>query len=256
MGEAKLFLDKLYNNEPHEIIGKGGNGTAYLFTNYDSVILKVANKLTMCPTWNREYQIMELIKKKLKSPPTETVKIVLSSDYYLGDETCSLTLPRVYPVRNSNIAIHPQFGEKNRNSEYYGRGLYLGIEELGGYLNPKNMPIYCRDLGRAMGRLHYEAKVDALDIEVIIGYEDSKEYEEKDKDKIKLFIIDFDQVKKIDFKSKESFMDVCFSFEAVPYFPYPYSDSELYRAFSEGYLSVASKQGKLEYAEKVLEGYI
>jgi hypothetical protein len=128
-----------------------------------------------------------------------------------------------------------------------GRGNYIGTDDIRTLIGQEQMEAFAHSSGRFLAFLHYGAKVDASDMEYIIGYV-------KGEDRLRVYAVDFDRVKPINAYGSGTVAELEWSIAAEAYFPYP-SDEQLYPRFKSGYLEVAAEMGKADFAGSVIQRY-
>lgn len=251
-------------------IGHGGFGVVYEDLTDPGTCIKVSSKNSNCRKWSNEYKkIVDMISQINKttgfgSPALSGLKharIVRPSKFVdsssnARDGKCYMYMPRIYrPDGAEGPTIQAQLGVKTANLTHKGRGHFVGLKEIADFAGGKErdklrkwLKRVSYELGKLMALIHYVGRNDAVDIEVYMG----KLHRGRTP---KFFVADFDMSESIVEYSDEVVGRLVWSLEAVPYFPIADIDSELYDSFSEGYLRVASKAGRRDIAERVLEDY-
>lgn len=242
-------IDYLLNNlSKATILGQGGAGIVYTILD-DPVLSKYAYKMSKdmgtCREWKKEYNLTIDLQNKLKHLTTKYVKFVPIEDYHGTDLYCVMKMPRIRnPDNVSSYAIHTMFGEKQQHIFHASRGLFLGYDELKAYIPDERISECFSELGLVLGNIHYAAKYDGYDLEVILGV---------DSEGIKLNIIDFDLISPIE-KYDETTKDRLFQVLAyVPYFPT--INTPHYPKFKNAYLKVANDNNLLDFAESLMNEF-
>ncbi len=249
------FLQDLEQNKHIIELGRGGAGIVYRHEPNLKSVFKVSKVKTACRQWGKEFGILQLAQETLiQTVPDfekkfETVTINFPLDYVSQEKNdrCVIELPGIFHPEKENFMIHPQFGVDDLDYHQKTRGHFLGIKQLKNkYLPDKLIEKYVFELGKVLSYLHFGAKNDGYDLEILLGttYEDPT---------LKLFIVDFDLTENIDEYSKKTIKRMVWALDAVPYFPE--SDNALFIPFKKGYLEIANDLGLLEIAEKVLNEY-
>lgn len=247
------FHKHLYLNKDDLVkIGEGGMGKVYFDSSYPDRLFKISKSNIVCKDWGREYKTYHQIQSN-NAIGTDNVTVLQMYDFQTFNGTgCILELERVVNPINSNLTytIQPVFGILNQDSYTEGRGRYLGVNNLikQNLLTYESIKTICYDLGITLGELHYEDKIDGIDLELFLGYT-------FDDNNLMVFIGDFDQASSIDPRGKGSINTLVTSIDAFPYFPNLDQTPDLYSLFKDGYLKIGQETGYLDIAKKVLELY-
>lgn len=245
------------------MIGRGGFGRVYANDAIDSnIAIKFSKSRASCASFATEYKLasgIEIAKRESNfvDPNYKVIRVYADiSDVMLpGEEpesSCAFVMQRVHRPTL-------EFGSDNRLSyQVYlgsdtsvtspGRGNYLSKADLSALIGPERVKEFAQSAGRLLAFLHYGAKVDAVDMEYILGYVGT------DPTALKVYAIDFDRVRPITIYNATTVGQLEWSIASEPYFPYP-SDETLYPLFKKGYLSTAAQFQALITAETVLERY-
>jgi hypothetical protein len=248
-GDMDLFIEHLKRPDQVIPIGKGGTGTVYLDPSQPTYVFKVSNKQDTCRQFDAEYKIYNHINKH--SIDTELVKVLKMNGYKMTNNNtgCVLELSRVVnPIDPKlNYTIQVELGEDTYEYKDPMRGYILGKDQLVGknILSDDMLPVYSEHLGVVMGRIHYIVKNDAWDVEVYAG---------KDGKKTILYVGDFDRSLMIDAYTPDVIERMVWSLAAVPYFPTA-EQPNLFKAFTSGYMKIATSVGKEDIAKVVLSQY-
>jgi hypothetical protein len=218
---------------------------------FPKVAFKVSSNKKICRSWGKEYKVLNEINENLEQSSIEEpplVRINQSLGYkFLEDGRCVIAFPRIYSPGNTGYVIQAYLGQPTINMLLKGKGLLLGLKELAERFQ-LDLSEYAYQLGKGMGILHYIAKNDGYDIEVLLGHT----YNEPSP--LKLYIIDFDLSSMIREYNKETVERMIWGLEAVPHFPTP-ENPELFQAFTEGYMEIANLVGMGPIANEVLRTY-
>lgn len=234
-------------------IGRGGFGIIYTHKTDPKLCIKVSEKSENKPTkscreWSNEYKKIMEIKKKIYNniKNLKMTRIVFPTRFIETQTKCYMELPLIYrPDRDlDKPTIQALLGVESQRTVYNGRGEFIGLQEIRELISEPDLETACYELGIIMGLIHYIAKNDAYDIEVIIG----KEYHTK---KTRFYLIDFDLTNKIDEYDNKTIENMTWALDAVPYFPYKSVDPTLYELFRNGYYSIVPR----ELADSIFENY-
>lgn len=237
------------------IIGRGGHGEVYYISNKPKIAYK--QTLLECVELKKEYdnwylaylKYMEYTKYHLEI--RNKAQILKPSGWEKNGFGCKFQLSRVKPIEG-NYTTQAYIGEtENPNMDKIIkignaiRGRYIGPNILKKYTN---VDILAEMSGVLMAIIQYGAKLDGLDVELILGKVD-------DKDTIKLYIIDFDQTNLWeDPTNKEErkvlVMNLSYALIAETYFPN--INSQYHDSFVKGYLEVAKFFNYLSLANEVI----
>ncbi len=247
--------------EPLTLIGRGGYGSVYATPRYPAYAVKISNKSNTCRAWSNEYRKMMSIHHVLERnaiPELSTVRIIKPLGFTEMGDSCAMIMPRiVHPCSHSDTDMTPViqalFGDEKSYMPTSGRGTFLGLKYLDEYFSTEQMENSVYELGQAMSVLHYIARVNAVDIEVVLGKSSyrSPNYH--------LYILDFDLSEQITDYDKSAVESMIWSLLAVYYFPFPSVDKQsgrnLFPFFRNGYMCVAKRVGMEDIAELVMEKY-
>ena len=237
------------------IIGRGGYGEIYYMTKTPNVVYK--KSIDFCGDLKKEFdnhqKIYETYLNYLKYDKTIKNKYIVLKPYGYNTtkdnhiEKCVYNMTRIKPlsgpeVWQSYIGVDdPNTDNVFKNGNFL-RGRYMGYNTL------KKKGLDVKSLARGAGILialiHYGAKLDGLDAELVIGFTGVTK-------KPGLFIVDFDKTSPWKVENYETVKRLGWSLEAEPY--YPYSNNHLYKDFTAGYYKVAAWYGYLDLAKKVIE---
>jgi hypothetical protein len=244
-------------------LGRGGFGIVYEKKDNPSIAIKVSDKtiINSCRTWSNEYnkikEIIQHIENHKSYKKLEKVQLLDPLKFSETSSVCYMLLPRVYrpqekrskSSKSSDIpyyTVHALFGETSLQKKYLGRGEFIGLREIAGYVSKEDIKKMVEELGIMLALIHYIAKNDACDIEVFLGRDATSK-------KLKLFIGDFDKVSNIETFTQHTIDNLVWCMEAVEYFPKKEVDEELYTLFKEGYLSITGAEN--EYARQLFAKY-
>lgn len=232
-------------------IGRGGFGVVYLNKTDPKLCIKVSNKgraTNSCREWSNEYKKIMDIQKKL--PPVNNnrkmVRIVIPTKFVETDARCYMEMPLIYrPDRVlDGPTIQALLGVATDRTIHTGRGEFIGLREIRELVSESDLEKACYELGVLMGLLHYVAKNDAYDIELVLGREHHTR-------KPRFYLIDFDLSNKIKSYDTQTIENMAWSIDAVSYFPRPSVDAKLYRLFRNGYNRIVPR----EIADQVFADY-
>lgn len=233
------------------IIGRGGFGTVYYYSDRPGIAYKESH--TKCDDIRKEYEIWKKAYNayiKYGKSIRKKACILHPSNWKEFDSTCMFQMARVVPLEG-NYTWQAYIGDDENPErdlvfikEGKIRGRYMGPQTLSKYFNVEELAY---DAGILIGIVHFCAKLDGKDTELIVG----KLHKEEDS-KCRLFLIDFDQTGSWEgLEEKEAIDTLTWSLDAEPY--YPNEDSPYYDSFKEGYLKVAQKCNLEGFAEKILD---
>jgi len=249
------------------IIGRGGFGVVYTLLDRSDIVVKVSTQTNSCRQWSNEYEKIVIIRDRIIDTKfyksLTTVKLIDVREFSQQNAHCFMVMERVFrPVfgdcnpktfNKDSPTLQAQFGVDSSDLVHKGRGQFIGLQQIKGYLEA--CPMYqnatvetiCHELGIFIGLLHFIAKNDGYDIEVFLG----REYVEP---RLKVFIADFDLSEPITQYDKATISRMTFCLDAVPYFPSK-DNPDLFNRFANAYRSVAKSAGFLQVADIVLENY-
>lgn len=238
-----------------EQIGKGGFGTVYTLKDIPSLCIKKSSKNSTCRIWSDEYKKIKKIIEKTKVflDKLKIVNIIEPEDFFEDDfGNCYMILKRIYRPEGKNVikpTLQSLFGEKDYNETYEGRGQFIGIKQIKEYVSEENLEKAAYELGIAMGLLHFVAKNDAYDIEVLLGKEENSKI-------CRFYIIDFDLSENIEKYDKNTLDRMVWSLAAVDYFPNK-SNKKLLDLFIKGYMEIAAENKiNKEIVMYIIEEYL
>lgn len=249
------------------VIGRGGYGVVYTLLDRNDVVVKVSSQTNSCRQWSNEYEKIVNAFALMRITPLyqslTTVKMIDVKMFTREQDNCYMVMERVFrPVygdcnprtfNKDTPTLQPQFGIEDSDWISKGRGQFIGLKQIRGYLEScplhKNATVetICHELGIFIGLLHFVGKNDGYDIEVFLG----REYVDPH---LKMFIADFDLTETITQYDKDTIDRMVFCLDAVPYFPSK-SNPTLFTLFGNAYKSVAESVGLSEIADIVLERY-
>lgn len=247
----------------HEI-GRGGFGR--VFANEQicpAVLVKYSRSQAECTKFETEYEIAVHIaeqteKLHFRDDNVAVVKVIKEisnlRDISQGQTWCAMVMQRILRPRL-------QFGADNTLSyQLYlgnapeipphtsiGRGNYIGPMQAEQLLGRARVEALAMSMGRLIGFLHYGAKVDATDMEYLLGSTT------EEPDRLRVFAVDFDRVRKID-PAAEDPHNLEWSLAQEAYFP-TFEDMALYKNFKRGYLEQAKLYNYVTKASEVIELY-
>jgi hypothetical protein len=227
-------MDNLIGNE----IGRGGFGIVYQKKDDPSKCIKISDKSGgSCRKWSNEHKkINDIINNIELEYPNYTkfkfVEILKSLEFIETKKECYMILPRIYrPNKHDGPTIHAQLGCNSCSLVHKGRGEFIGLNEIRKYLPEDEIEIACHELGMMMALIHFIGKNDAYDIEVYLG-------KKKNSKKCRFYIADFDLSEEIKQYDPETIEKICWSLDAVPYFP-TNNNKKLFDLFKTGYSKIA-----------------
>ncbi len=245
-----------------EMIGRGGFGRVYGNDAMDpNIAIKFSRSKLACADFEVEYKLASRIHQRQRElgfadENYELIRVYADVPAVTlpdspEDSHCAFVMQRVHQPRL-------RFGSDNRLSyQFYlgsdvsvtspGRGNYIGVDDIRTLIGEEKMKDFAYSAGRFLAFLHYGAKVDASDMEYIIGYV-------KGEERLKVYALDFDRVKPINAYGSAAVGELEWSISSEPYFPYP-TDELLYPRFKSGYLQVANEMGMVDFAEMVIQRY-
>ena len=257
MGQQESLLNKVTQTELHEV-GAGGYGEVYTSEEYKEYAVKISRGFGCSSEIRKEFRIQQEVYENFHSEFNND-KILKYLDIVKVDEMgelengkCAIVMERICPLNNppvtelSGKTAHALVGDYDTRIKYHGkRGIFIGNQLLGNLIS---LPGLTEALGKFMAFMHFYLKLDANDLEFIIGSRCSSA-------KVMVFVLDFGMVEPMDEK-----MDVGMSLVGVPYFPiYCESDCEaelmikgnLVKIFWDSYIKQAETYG--DYGDKARE---
>jgi serine/threonine protein kinase len=241
------------NNIIGEEIGRGGFGIVYQKKDNSSQCIKVSDKsrgTTHCRQWSNEHKkIINFMNNIEIEYPNYSkfkfVKVLKSIQFVETSTECYMILPRIYrPNRDDGYTIQAQLGSDSCHIVHKGRGEFIGLKEIKEYMSDDDIETACNELGMMMALIHFVGKNDAYDIEVFLG----KELHSK---KCRFYIADFDLSEEIKQYDSETIERICWSIDAVPYFPHE-NNEKLFNLFKNGYSKICNNN---DLVEKIFENY-
>lgn len=241
-------------------IGRGGFGTVYANEAYPDLVIKYSQSAVSCASFGSEFEIAQRIqsaaeKHGFTDPNVEVVKVLAEvtniRSLLAGEPWCALVMHRVLRPRiefgaSNNMSYQAYIGEEGVTHSYPGRGNYIGPELIAEVVAPVKLERIATSLGRLLGFLHYYAKVDATDMEYILGTDATD-------DTPRIFALDFDRVKPIKNYTDKTVGDLQWAMSAESYFPMP--EQAIFSSFERAYIDMAASAGAKDFAEKVMEAY-
>ena len=247
-GSVDAFKQKYDSDKSGLVkIGSGGAGTVYLDPQQPSVVFKVGIREDTCREWGKEQTIYQQLSKTPIDTPL--VKLLKMNDFKTYGGKCVLELSRVVnPIDpNADYTIQVLMGYDEMDYKEPARGRLMGALTLANMnVIPKAQLLeYSKQLGQAVGRLHYIAKNDGYDMEVFAGTEGGRTV---------LYIGDFDLSDMITTYGPAQIKRMAWALAAVQYFPTT-EQQVLYIPFKAAYLEAATSSGQQAAAEAVLAEY-
>ena len=231
-------------------IGKGGYGTVYVRNDDpDGYVMKQSVKRETCRQWNVENHKLSVVKDLLSkvNGANELARIVFHDAYHVdpSQEACSAIMLRVRNAADPDVdqPLHAKYQHESLDVlEKYGYDAGLAqLRSLGVVQIP-----YIVSLARLFARLHYVAKNNGWDTEVLAGTTHD------DPDKVRLYVIDFDMTEDLRHcEDMDKYAESCFHTLVTGYFPKPGSWG--YPEFMESYISTAKQHGMGDVALDVQE---
>ena len=244
-----------------EMIGRGGFGRVYGNQAMDpNVAIKFSRNRESCADFEVEFKLasrIHTIQKQLNfvDENYELISVYADvPDVTLPDSPdeshCAFVMQRVHKPTiefgSDNRMSYQAYLGTDENFTASGRGNYIGTNELRNLVGQEQLEALGYSAGRFLAFLHYGAKVDAGDMEYIIGHVAGS-------DKLKVYALDFDRVKKINDYTPATIKELEWSISAESYFPFP--GDQLYPLFRKGYFQVSAQMGNAETAKRVIEIY-
>ena len=237
------------------IIGRVGHGEVYYISNKPKIAYKQTH--TECVELKKEYNNLNLAYLKYieyteyKLGIRNKAQILKPSNWEKNGFGCKFQLSRVKPVYGK-YTTQAYIGETETPN--MDKIIKIGDAIRGRYMGPNILKKYAKVeilaemSGVLMAIVQYGAKLDGLDIELIIGKVD-------DKDTIKLYLIDFDQTNLWEDPTNEEerktlIMNLSYALIAETYFPN--INSKYHASFVKGYLEVAKFFDYLSLANEVI----
>ncbi|CAH6420935.1 Hypothetical protein UVM_LOCUS285 [uncultured virus] len=241
-------------------LGRGGFGIVYALAQHPDLAVKVSSRnmaTNSCRKWHKEYQLIRDFMQRIQAAiPNfrfpDDAEIVVPVWVRETEDECSMVMPRILPPDDSGPTVQAQLGAPSVDLVQKARGRFVGLEQIERYWQRAgergDLAKAAFEIGTLMALLHYVGKNDAYDVELFLGHQ----YGDP---KLKFFLADFDLSQPIDRYDDETIERMVWSLDAVPYFPRPEIDRELYDAFADGYARIADLNGLGNVAEAVLAAY-
>ena len=240
------------------ILGRGGYGKVYYLEHEPKVAYKKSymecNDLKKEFTnWNIAYQ--KYIEYTNVHTKFQTLGQILEpSNWQLNNSSsCVFQMPRIFSPQGIyswqayiGEVDNPGLDYLKMNDDHI-RGRYMGPDTLSKNFNVLTLAYTS---GVLVGIVQYGARLDGLDVELIVGTVDSVN---------KLFLLDFDQTNKWETPANETeeqglIGKLSWPLIAEPYFPN--IDSKYHGEFIKGYYNAAYFFGYKELAEKVIKDMV
>ena len=232
--------------ESAEEIGRGGNGIIYSSANCPTVALKLSKSNIACKDFKEQFDIQNKLYECFNSVNVDSgfrkrvciLKARGFTEYkapttILGksaDGKCSFKMRRIFQFKKykGKLPIQTFLGKVDYVNEVKGRGTYLGQKQIRSLLTKYNcgnsyiktpqqkLDQLIEDMGTSIALINLVCGYTHADIEFILGKS------LKDSNCYKLFIIDFDQVKKLNPKKNIDKLvedDLEWPFTAEYYYP-------------------------------------
>lgn len=244
-------------------IGRGGKGRVFANDTLDSsAVIKLSKSVIECTKYGTEYDIAKIISRAattlhFRDENATVVKVCANVDGVVDPETnetfCALVMQRVFrPVlefgSDNTLSYQLYLGmDGTQPSTHAQRGNYIGQKQLLQLVGMKGLHAFTVSSGRLLAFLQYGAKVDANDMEYLLGSS------AEEPTRLKIFAVDFDRVGEVT-NYQHNIDHLAWSLQAESYFPDP-GDDMLYPLFKNAYLTEADKYGYKGIAEQVLERY-
>ena len=241
------------------VIGRGGFGEVYYYKDKPGIAYKEnhsrCNDLRKeYDMWNRAYRAFITYTSSKKSL-RKNMCILRPSSWRkssTNSEKCIFKMARIVPLEGKYIwqayigNDDPDLNKVVKTNDKL-RGRYVGPNVLAEYFDVQELAY---EAGLLIGVVHYCAKLNGTDTELVIGKISSG----KDS-KCRLFLIDYDQVRPWNPKDPQSKIvrELSWALSAEPYWPTP--ESPYHQSFRKGYLEVAKTCGYEDLAKKVLEDF-
>lgn len=239
---SSIDPDEFINDTSTNIIGKGNYGTVYANSKKNNLVVKESIHIDVCENWKRE----SYIQKNTFDIYHETFKNQEILDYIDIPELfefkeirnkCYLVMERIIPPSGDPDSFNNLLGktlhlylchDDYRDQISINVGIAIGQKQASRYIDVKKIIFY---MGVILAFFHFGLGYDGNDVEYILG-KTSKN------DKIKVYVIDYGWVRKIE--SSDDFIGFsCY---------FPLEDKN----FRKGYIEGARIYGKYEEAEIVL----
>jgi hypothetical protein len=259
MSKIEVILN---NSSPNYDIGEGGYGKVFVNSKFPNIVIKESKeKSSNYNFWKKEFEIQnEIGANWSKDFPklNEFLEVVNVYELMFDENTqhSYILMDRICPLTDDNIeklngkTAHAFIGDCNLEVKNSGnRGILVGQTIVSKFVN---LPITVNALAVFMSWLHYKMEYDGNDLEFILG-------KKCDSDKVKIFVLDFGMVEKINYKDLFAVEN---SLNSVPYFPLNYncdknshdilkkSYENIIELFKNTYLSQSEIYGKLNIAKE------
>ena len=234
------------------IIGKGGFGEVFYYTDRPSMVYK--QSYGKCENLKHEYRMWKkaynaFIKYTSTRKNTRKEMCILNpSKWEKIGNTCIFKMKRVFPLHSKYTwqayignVDDPSMDKVVKHGSIV-RGRYMGPDTLSKYFDVNDLAYQA---GILIGIVHYCAHLDGLDTELVIGKTSSPT------SKCRLFLIDFNQVNEWKDGDPKLVNRLSWPLIAEPY--YPDSESPYHESFKQAYLKVAKSCGYEDLARQVLK---
>jgi hypothetical protein len=244
-------------------IGRGGYGRVVANDAVcPGVVVKYSRSAVDCRQFEGEYAVVrhitgEMERLGFRDEHAGIVPVLAefpSVELRAGERWCALVMQRIFRP-------HLEFGANNTLSYqlYLGsaysqaprtigkRGNYIGPAQVEALLGRAGVEALAVSMARLIAFLHYGAKVDAVDMEYLLGSTVEAP------DRVRVVAVDFDRVRRID-PATETVETLEMSLSNEPYFP-TYADRRLFALFKAAYLADAAVYGFVGVAQRVMAEY-
>jgi len=240
------------------IIGRGGFGEVYYYKDNPGIAYKENHR--RChdlqkeyKMWNQAYRAFIKYTNSRKNL-RKNICIPRPSGWRkspTNGEKCIFKTARIIPLKGKYTwqayignTDDPNLDKVVKTNNTI-RGRYVGPNVLAKYFDVEKLAY---EAGLLIGIVHYCAKLNGTDTELVIGKTVSK----KD---LQLFLIDYDQVCPWNPEDPQSKIvrELSWALSAEPYWPTP--ESPYHQSFRKGYLEVAQTCGYEDLAKKVLQDF-
>lgn len=241
------------------IIGRGGYGTIYYYQNNPKIVIKESYQ--KCDNLQREFVNYEksyrafLQYTREKKVSRSQACILRPSQYKKINTKCLFKMARVVPLSGIytwqaylNEEDEPDLDKVFKDDDKI-RGRYMGPGTLEN--NGFDLAKLSYGAGMLIGIVHYGAKLDGIDTELIVGKTLYGNGSDIGVGKgCRLFLIDFDKTNVWPEKEADIVEKLGWSMTAELY--YPSKTNKYHSDFIRGYYEVAEHYGYKKLAEKVI----